>query len=132
MEIYSRYNPNPSKDYYVEVSSGRTQQQFKDECDINLIVSRVMQGGTLLPQDINPNSPIFGDFSQVTDFMTAMNVINSAASDFNALDPRIRARFNNNPAELLDFLCHEENRSEAIQLGFISAPEPAPEPAPVV
>ena len=46
-----------------------------------------------------------------------------AADDaFMALPANIRERFNNDPAELVDFVSDDRNRSEAIDLGLVPPP----------
>ena len=48
-----------------------------------------------------------------------------------ALPSRVRRRFDNDPAELMEFLADEANREEAVMLGLIEKEEPVqPAPAP--
>ena len=63
--------------------------------------------------------------------MDAQNFVIEAGEMFDALPSRIRKRFNNSPAQLLEFLADTANVSEAISLGLISAPvEPEPQSKP--
>ena len=48
--------------------------------------------------------------------------------DFMELPAQLRSRFNNDPAELIDFLGKEENREEATKLGLVAA-KPISEPS---
>lgn len=100
-----------------------TQQQFAEECDINTIVKRFGITGQL-PNGIN--MPQSGDFTQVTDFHTAMNLVREAEQAFLQIPGEVRARFNHDPAEVMKFLDDDKNRAEAIALGFI--PKPPEEP----
>lgn len=100
------------------------QQSFKDECDINTIMRRFGQGAEL-PE--NFRSPQYGDFDQVADYQTALNAVRQADEAFMAMPADLRARFHNQPQELLDFLADGTNKAEAIKLGLIPRPEPAPE-----
>lgn len=93
-----------------------TQQQFKDECDINNIMEKFGMTG-LIPQ--TPLEPSYGDFSGVSDYHTALNAIMAAEAQFDALPAQIRARFDNNPANLIDFMDNPDNRSEAEKLGLV-------------
>jgi phage internal scaffolding protein len=93
-----------------------TQQQFKDECDINNIMEKFGMTG-LLPQ--NPLSANYGDFTGVNDYHTALNAIIAAEDQFEALPAQIRSRFGNDPANLIDFMENPENRSEAETLGLL-------------
>jgi len=112
-----------------------TQQQFKDEADINTIVDRFMKSG-VMPTPVN--MPQFIDYEGVFDFQTAMNAVRAADENFMRMDAKIRARFNNSPQEFLEFFANPENTSEAIRLGLavpqavaetlVSAAEPASKP----
>jgi len=92
------------------------QQHHKDECDINNILRQFNITG-LLPE--SPLSPRYGDFTGISDYHTAMNRVIAAQDEFEALPAQIRARFNNDPAELIQFLEDGNNRSEAEELGLI-------------
>jgi phage internal scaffolding protein len=100
------------------------QQHMKDECDINVIIERFGVTGEL------PNSPVsprYGDFSEVTDYHTALNQINATMDDFMAMPAKLRVRFDHDPVKLLEFLQNDQNRDEAIQLGLIDG-KPVAEP----
>ena len=92
-----------------------TQQQFKDEADINTIVDRFMKSG-VLPNPVN--MPQFIDFEGIFDYQTAMNAVRSADEQFMRMDAKIRARFNNSPQEFLAFFADPANTDEAIRLGL--------------
>ncbi len=92
------------------------QQHFKDECDINTILERFNVTG-MLPDA--PLSPRYGDFSGIGDYHSAMNRVIAARNEFAALPAQIRARFDNDPAKLIEFIEDESNRSEAEELGLI-------------
>ena len=96
-----------------------TQQQFKDECDINNIMEKFGMTG-LIPQ--NPLTASYGDFSGVNDYHTALNAIIAAEEQFDALPATLRARFDNDPANLIDFMENPDNRSEAEKLGLVASP----------
>jgi len=92
------------------------QQHFKDECDINHILRQFNVTG-LLPE--NPLSPRYGDFTNIGDYHSALNAVIAAEDEFMALPAHIRARFDNDPANLIDFLDNESNKDEAITLGLL-------------
>lgn len=92
------------------------QQHFKDECDINNILRQFNITG-LLPE--SPLSPRYGDFTGISDYHTALNRVISAQNEFDALPAQIRARFDNDPANLIEFLNDEANRPEAEELGLV-------------
>jgi phage internal scaffolding protein len=92
------------------------QQQFKEECDINNIMEKFGMTG-LIPQA--PLTASYGDFTGVNDYHTALNAIIAAEEQFDALPAQLRARFDNDPANLIDFMENPENRSEAENLGLV-------------
>jgi phage internal scaffolding protein len=96
-----------------------TQQQFKEESDINTIVDRFMKSG-VLPTPVN--MPQYVDFEGIFDFQTAMNAVRVADENFMRMDAKVRARFNNSPQEFLEFFANPENIPEAIRLGLAIPP----------
>lgn len=133
MEIFSRFNPPPSVDTTFEGES-LTQQHFADECDINNIISNFYRTGFLVDPTLPMGrSPQFGDFTQVIDYADAQQLVIDANNAFANLPSRIRDRFSNDPARLLDFLSKKENLDEAISLGLVDRrdePPHADSPAP--
>lgn len=92
-----------------------TQQQFKEESDINTIVDRFMKSG-VLPSPVN--MPQYMDSDGIFDFQTAMNYVRQADENFMRMDAKVRARFNNSPQEFLMFFADPANTDEAIRLGL--------------
>lgn len=108
----------------------RTQQHFKDECDVNRIMARYAQSG-VLPQGGRPKHFIEAG---ALEFQEALNLVITAEEAFASLPSATRERFANNPSLLLSFLEDPANRPEAVKLGLIPpgdtpTPTPAPEPA---
>lgn len=104
----------------------KTQQQFKDEVDINTIVDRFMAAGELPPQLQFPTEQ---DFTETFDFQTSMNVIVKARESFMELPAKARARFDNDPQKFMEFIHDPENKHEAVKLGLASwRPEPEKKP----
>lgn len=104
------------------------KQSFAEECDINTIVRRFGLTGQL-PSDVR--MPQNGDFTNVPDFRTAMDLIVAARESFDAMPADVRARFHNDAAEFVDFCSDEKNRDEAIKLGLVEKPVEKPVTAPV-
>ena len=92
------------------------QQHFKDECDINTILQKFNITGLLPEQTLSPR---YGDFTGIGDYHTALNRVIAAQDEFDALPAQIRARFNNDPAQLIEFLENSDNRPEAEKLGLV-------------
>ena len=120
--IHSRYNlpPNPG---YLNNEPSMTQQQFKDEADINNIMARYQKTGVLVdPLTQSTRKPMFDDFSELGDFRDHQQAVIDAQELFMQLPSRVRARFQNDPAELLQWLSDPANKDEAIELGLMSKP----------
>lgn len=137
--IYTRYNCPPKVQEFNSAPS-LTQQQFKEEADINNIIASYNTTGLLTnPLVASARQPMFGDFSNLPeDYMQVQNQLLEAQANFMDLPAKIRQRFNNNPAELIAFLQNPDNFDEAVELGlmekikseFEPKPEPTPEPKP--
>ena len=61
---------------------------------------------------------------------SAYEIAEDIGARFDSLDSEVRARFNNNPLELLEFVHNADNETAAIELGLLPKPAPAPELAP--
>lgn len=98
-----------------------TKQCFKDECDINTIIDRFRRGATL------PAPPVdglrYGDFSNIGSFQDAMIAVCQAEEMFASLPAKIRARFENDPGQFLDFADDPNNYDEMVKMGLV-APKP--------
>lgn len=105
----------------INKHASKTIQSEKDACDINKIVSKFKATG--LMTNVRRDQPQYGDFSDICDFQTAAIRVQDAQEAFMSLPALVRKRFSNDPAELLDFIGKEENRSEAIKLGLIPSPQ---------
>jgi phage internal scaffolding protein len=97
--------------------SSLAQQHHREECDINTIMERFGQTGQLPQTSLQPS---YGDFSGVVDYHTALNAIIAAEEQFDTLPAQMRARFDNDPAKLIDFLENDNNQDEAIALGLVN------------
>jgi phage internal scaffolding protein len=93
-----------------------TQQHFKDETDINNILRQFNITG-ILPE--SALSPRYGDFTGIVDYHSALNAVIAAEDGFMALPADLRARFENDPENLINFLNDESNKDEAIKLGLV-------------
>ncbi len=104
----------------------RTQQSFRDECDINVLMKRYEKTGVL--PSFGRREPQYLDATAI-DFQSSMDRVAEVQGVFSKLDARTRARFENNPELMLEFLADPANDAEAVKLG-LKVPEVKPE-APV-
>jgi len=95
-----------------------TQQSFREDSDINVILERFNITGEL-PSG-SSGEPRYGDFLETpVDYKSALDVVMGAQSAFNALPARLRSRFDNEPSKFVDFVSDDRNRAEAIELGLL-------------
>lgn len=94
-----------------------TQQQFREECDINNIIKIHSQTGVL---PVSTKVGAFLDVSNVKDYQTSLHTVFEAQRAFDDLPSKIRSRFKNDPNQLLAFVEDEANHEEALQLGLLS------------
>lgn len=105
-----------------------TQQSFKDDADINVMLERFKITG-VLKQGVR--APTYGDFTGISDYRSAVEAIHQATLSFMDLPAKVRSRFENDPQKFLEFCSDPKNRDEAVSLGLImSAPASAPDPDP--
>lgn len=116
-EIKTKYDKtrNIEKDFKGPEGETRTQQQFKESCDINVIVKRI-EKGTVDVDTLTKSSQVYGDFTDVTDFETAKNKVLKAERAFLELDPELRSKFDNDPAKMVAFALDPKNKEEAEKL----------------
>lgn len=96
----------------------RTQQQFKEQCDVNNIVRKYQITGefTHLSQKIGA----YSDISEVPDYQTMIHQIKDAENAFMDLPATTRARFKNDPGQLMAFLKDSKNYDEGVKLGLLN------------
>lgn len=95
-----------------------TRQEYKDECDINTIMSRYQSTGEL--PHLNQSHAQYLDVTASLSFQESMNFVAEAQSMFNELPSAIRDRFYNDPGQFLDFCSNDANRVELAQMGLLS------------
>lgn len=115
--IQSNYSPKKRYQITFPEDSPFTKQSFKDECDINIILNRYQQTGEM--PFINERSPQYLDATASMDFQTSMQYVAEAQSLFQELPSAIRNRFNNDPAQFLEFCSNENNRQEMAKMGLL-------------
>lgn len=94
-----------------------TNQAAKKSCDVNEIIKNYDKTGII--SNVSKFEAKFGDMSGV-DFKNMQDKVTNAHSQFMTLPSHIRARFNNDPGSLLDFMEDPANRPKAIELGLIN------------
>lgn len=98
------------------VGESLTRQSFNAECNINNIMARFEKTG--LAEHLNNHQGTYGDFTQVSDYHTALLHVVEAQTLFNSLPSKIRARFGNDPGTYLQFVTDPENLPELRKMGL--------------
>lgn len=96
-----------------------TVQSDKEDCDINTLVKRFGITGEL---PSNVRIPLDGEFANVKDFHSAMNLLVEAREGFMELPADVRSRFDHDPGKFVAFCSDEKNLEEARKLG-VALPE---------
>lgn len=132
---YVRHN-TPRKRFQISFPlKGKTKQSFRDQCDINKIMDRHLKTGQIA--HVNNHQPQYG-YATSLDFTQAMRLVTQAQDMFDGLPSTIKDRFNNNPAQFLDFAQDANNADEMQDLGLLpkldspgpKEPETPPEDTP--
>lgn len=119
MKFATRYSP-PQSPTVSTVGKSATRQEFRHECDINVILAKM--GAGLIAPMVAPE-PVYADLDGVpTTYEECLRLVMDADARFAALPARLRDRFGNKPDEMLKFLADTSNRDEAVSLGLIDAP----------
>lgn len=103
-------------------------QSGKDDADINVIVKRFGLTGQM-PRNVL--APMEGDFSGVTDFQDAMNVLTRAQDTFMLMPPELRAELGHDPQRFVAFCSDDKNRERLKHYGLLRPGDPPVVP-PVV
>lgn len=101
----------------VNVEDSKTQQQFKDECDINNIMKKYSDTGVFT--HLTSKSGAYGDFTEIPDYQGSLDTVLRAQDAFSSLPADVRYRFGNDPGSLISFLADDKNYEEALKLGLV-------------
>lgn len=100
----------------------RTQQQFKEDVNINNIMEKFIQtGGYIDPLIVNGKEPVYGDVSAVADLRESMQIVQQAEEQFMQLPSQLREKFDHDPMKLLEFVADPANLEAAQKLGLVEA-----------
>lgn len=109
----------------VNTEPSMTHQEFKDDCDVNLILARFLKTGQMPPWQ--SQTGVYADLTQLPSYEEAMNTVVHGNRAFEQLPAHIKQRFGQSPQMLMDFLADPANDEEAVKLGLMNPPKPAPQ-----
>jgi phage internal scaffolding protein len=116
----TRKHARVQKKFDAKKNPSLTKQSHKAECDVNTILKKYEKTGVI--NHVNNVAPTYGNFLNIEEYQTSLNKIGMAEESFDALPAKIRKKFQNNPANLIEFLSKEENKKEALELGLLNKP----------
>lgn len=109
----------------------RTKQSFLEQCDINTILKQYQKTGMLNHVNAAAAAGAYVDLPDEIDFQESLATVERAQQSFSTLPSKIRARFNNDPAEFMAYMADPANIDEMVDLGLATKPAPQePTPAP--
>jgi len=94
----------------------KTDQNQMASCDINNILKKYAKTG-LLP-DLIKSNPMYGDFTNTMDYHQSLDFVLHAQAQFEALPALVRARFDHDPANFLEFANDPKNLDEMVEMGL--------------
>lgn len=112
-----------------DFEKSQTQQHHVDACDINKIMAKFRKTGLI--DHVQQHQGVYKDVASVGDFTDAMNIVAKASQSFEQLPSEMRLRFNNDPAEFLDFVKNPKNSDQLIEMGLAVRREVPQKPSPV-
>lgn len=113
-----------TREIYKCADDGRTIQSEAKGTDINNLLRHYRKTGTFT--HIAKSLPKYGDFSNVNDYLTTCIQVKQVEDAFMECSADVRAKFKNDPAEMLDFLADPANEQEAIDLGLAEGERSVP------
>lgn len=118
LKIKGPYDP-VEEVYSDTVGPSLTQQQFKDECDINNILRRYSEYGYL--DHVTKSQPRYMDCSSISarTFQEHLDFMMDFEDHFDSLPEEVRQRFDNDPSLMMEFLSDEGNHEEAMRIGLL-------------
>lgn len=118
---------------YCDPAEDRCKQSFAEDADINTIVRRFGVTGKV-PTTLK--MPISGDFTEVSDFHSAMNLIREAEVEFRKVPAELRERLQHDPGKFMKWIEDPKNVEEGERFGLWKrkdvprAPEESPPAKP--
>ena len=99
----------------IATGDGLTEQNHKDETDINNIVRRYNKTGLI--DHLNQFEKQYGDMTGY-DYQDAMNTVAAANTMFEGLPSSIRNQFDNDPSKFINFVDDEANADKLVEMGL--------------
>lgn len=93
-----------------------TQQQFKDDCDVNVIMEKFLKTGTITHLRREPGAYL--NLLEMPDYQESLQTVINAQNSFMELDADVRLRFENDPGKFLEWLGDPSKEQEHVAMGL--------------
>lgn len=97
-----------------------TQQQFKDDCNVNVIMARYMKTGVI--EHVTRARARFGDFGDLAEGVFELDKVAKAQQAFEMLPATLRNRFDNSIQGFFGFIGDPKNFDECVRMGIYDKP----------
>jgi len=97
-----------------------TKQEFKKECNINVIVALFKRGA---PLPIQIEAGQFVDVSELGDYKTALEQVMEAEVVWNTLPLIVKDGVGGDVAGFLDYVNDPQNAEQLVEWGLVAGPE---------
>lgn len=104
-----------SEDAALVTAEIRTKQSFKDQCDINKMLKKAQQQGSMSHLMKYPEL-VYGEFDGEMDLLTAHGRIAKANEIFADLPSEIRSEFNGDPLAFVTFAADPANNARLAEI----------------
>lgn len=110
----------------------RTRQEFADECDINVLMSKYEATGVV--SHMNSRQPMYLDVGDgVLPLQEALDTVRAATEAFMSLPARARAEFDNDPVRFVEYAQDPANLPRLVDWGLAEKrEEPSPQKVEIV
>lgn len=114
---------------HINNKPSMTKQEFKKDCDVNLIVKKFVKTGLI--DHVSKYQGTYEDLPSGVDFHAAVELVNQGSEAFKDLPAEVRSKFVNDPERFLTWIENPDNRNEAAHLGLLEDKAALAEPGSV-
>jgi len=120
MSFFTQYDPPADVELDQSGETSLTQQQFRDECDINVVLQQYNVQELVSADTVDLRDMAFGNFAAWDSYEDVEASLVLAQEAFATLPASTRARFDNDLATCVAWLDDPQNYAEATDMGIIS------------
>lgn len=110
------YGQQPPRCFFETTGDSLTQVQFQEESEINTILRSHDRNQHI--QSIHRGNALYSDFSNVTDFTEALEMIKDANKEFMNIPSDIREKFQNDAGKFYQYASNPDNHEGLVELGL--------------